>query len=359
MILYTGRIVLNYFLLPLLFNFFFSLNTSFCGELVTNGFLTTGAAVTDSHNDYNNGLKHKVNYLHDFKGGINFRKEFSQSWSSVMQLLGRPVRHSTLKASYNNGAPVQVNGATEEYDFSVTIDWAYVTYTPEWISGFNFHLGKKKSQVWLISDYYDVGILYPWVRPPIEVYGLSIFQSVTGPSFDYTVDVYDWSFEIGSYYGNAKYYVDSPVLTNTYVGPDNQLGLSPSITVGELNGTMDIWGVNLSTSNQNITLRGSFNRSLKTKGSYMMLNDVDGNSTGATVTETYNYDFSTIGLKYDGDTFFSIAEFAYLAMIRAEQAVQDGGIQLLECIWRNGLYILRIQELKHIIIRCIQVLLDC
>ncbi|MBE9515585.1 MAG: hypothetical protein IME93_01265 [Proteobacteria bacterium] len=62
--------------------------------------------------------------------------------------------------------------------YNVKADWAFVTYKP--IKNTAIRVGKLKLTSYLISDYYEVGYAYPWVRPPQEVYSTNPITAVEG-----------------------------------------------------------------------------------------------------------------------------------------------------------------------------------
>ena len=65
-------------------------------------------------------------------------------------------------------------------------DWAYVSWVPT--DNLNISVGRVKAPLFLISEAYDVGITYPWISPPEEIYGFANvpMTSLTGMSVDYS-----------------------------------------------------------------------------------------------------------------------------------------------------------------------------
>ena len=72
------------------------------------------------------------------------------------------------------------------FQWTVDADWAFINWEVNENVGFN--LGRVKTPFFLISEAYDVGITYPWILPPEEIYGFANvpFTSVTGLSLDYS-----------------------------------------------------------------------------------------------------------------------------------------------------------------------------
>jgi len=69
--------------------------------------------------------------------------------------------------------------------WNVDADWAFVNWKVN--DDFSINVGKVKLPIFLISEAYDVGITYPWIAPPEEIYGFANvpFTSITGLSLDY------------------------------------------------------------------------------------------------------------------------------------------------------------------------------
>ena len=76
--------------------------------------------------------------------------------------------------------------AKGRFQWEVNADWAFINWQAS--ESLSVNLGRVKLPFFLISESYDVGITYPWILPPEEIYGFSNvpFTSVTGLSLDYT-----------------------------------------------------------------------------------------------------------------------------------------------------------------------------
>ena len=76
--------------------------------------------------------------------------------------------------------------AKGRFQWEVDADWAFINWQVNEKIGIN--LGRVKTPFFLISEAYDVGITYPWILPPEEIYGFANvpFTSVTGLSVDYS-----------------------------------------------------------------------------------------------------------------------------------------------------------------------------
>ncbi|NQZ10424.1 MAG: porin [Algicola sp.] len=95
----------------------------------------------------------------------------------------------------------QILMAGTENSFDAHADWAFARYTatPE----ISLLFGKMKYPNLFYSEVYDVGLLYPWVRPPQETYLLrantgsnALYESIDGVSVLYSRDIGEQDAEI-------------------------------------------------------------------------------------------------------------------------------------------------------------------
>lgn len=260
------------------------------------GFATAGGVISDSSIKYDNDITRSMNYQHDSKVGINIGAEVYDDWRVSMQFL-------------NNFDKVTGDNRTR-------IDWAYITYAPLKLNGFKFNMGRKKFDVWLISDYYDIGLLYPWARPPIAIYDLSIFDTIDGPSAYYTYSSGFGEFTLGAYYGQTKYEVTSPIwrtfaVTNqTLINVINSratlgyLDAAPALSYGTSVGSSKVFGANLAYNNEFLTLRASWNKAPESTLTYTSA------LTGAEYDVIHKYEFLSLGTKIEAFNGFLISEYA-------------------------------------------------
>jgi hypothetical protein len=127
--------------------------------------------------------------------GLVLTKNINEHWSAAMMTLARGI---------------------ENDDFQLAFEWANLTYRPN--SEVTFRVGKQKFPFYLHSDNSQVGALYPWIRPPAEVYSMIPYESYHGVSFDYLFqDVFggDLTLELfnaqidGFVYGTTPYRINA------------------------------------------------------------------------------------------------------------------------------------------------------
>jgi len=111
-----------------------------------NSFLTIGASAISEDGRYLDMVTEHISYENDSVYGINIRTDVSDRVSGAAQLL------ATSTSS----------------NFNVEAEWAYVSYKFSETS--SIRAGKLNLTTFLLSDYANVGYLFPWIRPPVEVY---------------------------------------------------------------------------------------------------------------------------------------------------------------------------------------------
>ncbi|MBV1874893.1 MAG: hypothetical protein KUG80_08925 [Gammaproteobacteria bacterium] len=120
--------------------------------------------------------------------------------------------------------------------WDVMADWAYISWVP--VDNLSFNVGRVKAPLFLISEAYDVGVTYPWISPPEEIYGFANvpMTSMTGLSVDYS------------------YYFDELWLrAQFYLGRDDfEIPAMGTKVSGELT---RMTGVSLSVGNEELELR--------------------------------------------------------------------------------------------------------
>lgn len=124
--------------------------------LLINGFIKQSVAYSDNPNNYDQNINYRGSYNNDSVVGLNISKSISSQWDAVLQL--------------------KAEGFSFQYDIST--EWAFLKYTPKpWL---HVKMGLQKSPFWLYSDYLNIGIAYPWITPPKEVYKLNPIESIMG-----------------------------------------------------------------------------------------------------------------------------------------------------------------------------------
>jgi predicted porin len=86
--------------------------------------------------------------------------------------------------------------------YSPAVEWANVKYqlTPD----ISIRAGRIVLPAFLVSDYRKVGYANPWVRPPVEVYGLIPLSSSDGVDASYRARVGEFTNTVNVTYGQSQ-----------------------------------------------------------------------------------------------------------------------------------------------------------
>ena len=122
----------------------------------------------------------------DSKLGAQLDAKFSDQWSAVVQVVSQH--------NYDNS-------------YAPKIEWANLKYqpTPE----LSLRVGRIAAPSFLVSDSRFVGYAQPWVRPPVEVYGVIPITSNDGVDLSYRKQFGSVTNTLQAYYGAATARLES------------------------------------------------------------------------------------------------------------------------------------------------------
>ncbi len=140
-------------------------------------------------------------YLADFpRTGI-----YDRDWSfSPDSSIGVQMVHD-INSNYSLVIQLGAHGARE---FEPEISWAYINYriSPE----LSVQLGRKGLPLYYYSDFFDLGYVYNWIRPPADNYTWQITH-FNGLSFLYETQLGSWESSF-TLYGGREDSLDNDLL---------------------------------------------------------------------------------------------------------------------------------------------------
>ncbi len=240
-------------------------------EYEINTFMSVGGATTDSKGEYLQAISDSITLEYDTKYGINLRTQVTENLEGAAQLL----------ANGRNGT------------FEVEAEWFYASYS----LGDNVRVraGKLNLQTFLLSDYIEVGNLYPWVRPPEEVYSLNPMRNFPGAELMHI-----------SHFGSRT------TLTSQFFIGSAQVDISDVTRFKAENG----YGVNFQLDAPNFTLRiGGITPEVKLQQNHVLGHDTNNNnapffeSIGGTLDEGDRMLMLTAGYSFDYKNFIGYGEY--------------------------------------------------
>jgi hypothetical protein len=132
---------------------------------------------------------------------------YGHSWSANVD--SRFGAQLTANVSSQLSAVVQL---ISEQDYSNSyrpeVEWANIKYqfTPE----FDIRIGRIDLPLFLVSDARKVGFANPWVRPPVEVYGITPISNSDGLDLSYRLHLGDTTTTLAASYARS-YRIDLPL----------------------------------------------------------------------------------------------------------------------------------------------------
>ena len=144
-----------------------------------DGFLSAVLAAHDQDQaTYLDGITRNISFDNDSKFGLQISAAVSSDMEVVAQFLA----------------------AGADNNYAMDVEWAYLDYALS--ENFNLRGGKVKQPVFLISDYFEVGYAYPWIRPPQEVYGNNPINTIIGMEALYQINFSSLSITLQPYLGS-------------------------------------------------------------------------------------------------------------------------------------------------------------
>lgn len=151
-------------------------------KLKISGFLSViGGQVLDGTLDANYAGLNPINglacpcYIADWSNGGVYNKDFSLT----------PESHAGIQLNYTltDKANLVAQVVTRGTNGTPDLTWAYAGYKLN--KNWEMQVGRKRIPLYYYSDFQDVGVSYPWVSPPTELYGWDA-TNYNGASLRYT-----------------------------------------------------------------------------------------------------------------------------------------------------------------------------
>jgi hypothetical protein len=238
-----------------------------------SGFLTTGATYGDKQLLSNTEavsqdgtIENTPGFTADSRLGLQISAKVNEDISITGQLLAK----------------------AREENSNVEADWAFINYrASEQVS---VRAGKIKFPTFLISDYYEVGYAYPWIRPPQEVYSSNPITTLNGVDVLGRFRFGDLSLLVQPYFGvsrGAQALVPQEAVTNPgyklcFDGTSGSFVNCQAGTVLYTDFTADaLRGINVSLSSDIFTVRaGTLKTKVNVPGFAVFQDDVKFSSAG-------------------------------------------------------------------------------
>ncbi|MDE2431478.1 MAG: hypothetical protein KGN37_01350, partial [Burkholderiales bacterium] len=84
---------------------------------------------------------------------------------------------------------------------SENLEWLFASYKPT--GDVTVRVGRTSPDIFLLSDYRNVGVAYPWVRPNVDLYAALPLYTIDGADASYMLNLGDARWRIKGFFGSA------------------------------------------------------------------------------------------------------------------------------------------------------------
>jgi hypothetical protein len=225
------------------------------------------------------GIDSDGTFTTDSKLGVQVTAKFNDQFSATVQ----GVAYADLTA-----------------DWEPHLDWAYVRYQPT--SKLSARAGYLRAPTFMYSDSVFIGYANSWVRPPLEVYGLSPAYQLRGVDLSYRDTIGPVTVTLQPYYGDSKLDAGDPPLE---IEVSEWAGMAVTGEVGSFMFRAGYAALELGTTTAQLVGPISTLRSMAALGCTGCA--VDANGLDLDGTKINNID---VGVQFDNGTSLAIAEVA-------------------------------------------------
>ena len=202
---------------------------------------------------------------------------------------------SNLNSKFSIQSQVLVSGrrtlaGSDQAQWDMHANWLFLAYRPS--ENLRFRIGRQLFPAWMVSEYVDVGYMYPWIYTVDTVFELAPFKSLNGIATDY-------SFQLN----------DTQKLTVTVFGGQEAMKIPINQGGSESNQYGSVIG-------SEVALTGNGHK-LRAMGSYYNVSSVATDTAGVQGPTLKNNAVRTLttGYRYDANR----------VMIYAEYGLREGG----------------------------------
>ncbi|MCC2677534.1 MAG: putative exported protein [Pseudobdellovibrio sp.] len=262
-------------------------------EFNWNIFMTTAATQNDKPILKDDGTGKNFDVSRYSKYAISASSVLNENWESIVNLV---FKQSTT--GYSNPVDLALLSYKDANNVSV------------------FRVGRQRVATWLISDHMNVGILYPWVRPPEEVYSLNPINSLNTVNYAHLGTI-----------GDAK------VKAELYAGGGEGQFLVNGVQEAKSTRDIQMVGVVTTYETNSMLLRASYNKvnaafRIDAKQVVNLGPGVNPELTFPVDFDLGSFEFWSVGLKKSSGTVWMLAEYASEIAERTLNVRRSGYITL-------------------------------
>lgn len=255
-----------------------------------SGFATLGLAINDNPDlvfrrdvtKDDGAYEHSGSWKSDSLLGVQWQGDWSPEWGTMVQLVAK----DRFKNSLTN-----------------SIEWAFVRYRPT--DGLDLRLGRLGADVFMLSEYRQVGYAIPWVRPPHDLYGITSLYHFDGADINKRFELGNAMLNIKAFYGNSN--EDYPT------GFNDDQGIKINFDAYGAGTSLEWHYWKLRYTYAKVQMNSDHTKALR-NGLQALAPWWQNAAIYSTLLETENkqFDYSQIGLNYDNNDWWLQGEYVRL-----------------------------------------------
>ena len=161
-------------------------------DVRVSGFGTIGVVTTDSD---------ELGYRADFsKTGSVFKNDFDFAESTNLgiqfDIIATNEIDIVVQAIYRD---------QQELNLKSALNLAFIRYSPN--ANWSFRFGRTAYDLFLLTEYRDIGYAYTWAHVPSEIYGILPHRYLDGVDLTYSKPLGDLTFSAKLFYGKNEFAV--------------------------------------------------------------------------------------------------------------------------------------------------------
>jgi hypothetical protein len=161
-------------------------------DVRVSGFGTIGVVTTDSDQFGYRGDFSKTGSV--FKGDFDFAE--STNLGIQFDIIASEDIDIVVQAIYRD---------QQELNLKPALNLAFIRYSPN--ANWSFRLGRTAYDLFLLTEYRDIGYAYTWAHVPSEIYGVLPHRYLDGVDLTYSKPLGDLTFSAKLFYGKNEFAV--------------------------------------------------------------------------------------------------------------------------------------------------------
>lgn len=136
--------------------------------------------------------------VHNDNHAVSFYDAYDRTDWNTDSMLGLQLKAPLVDKLSLTGQLV----ARGHEDYDLQVEWLFLTY--EAMDNLDIRGGRLRIPFFMFSESLEVGYTYPWIRPPVDVYGQLGFTTFEGADAVYSLPLSSMTLELQPFTGSTK-----------------------------------------------------------------------------------------------------------------------------------------------------------